>query len=215
MGAFLDLMGRFGWLTGYPVTRMAVVRPDAVSSMSARNLLLLGTTGDLGKAAALLDRSPYRIAGDHLQVSLPTGVASMTRWFGDPGQPARESAVTALRAVPGPHSAALVGAPSPYGVGRSLVALLGGSPAAAGALVSALRDPDQAHAINGDLALLAGDRVSSYRVGATYAFGELPFWLLRDWSWGVIVALLLGGLLLGVGAFGSVRRRVAGRSHRP
>ena len=220
VAAFLDLMGRLGRLTGYPVTRMAVVRPDAVSRVSARDLLLLGTTGDLGAAAALLDHSPYRIVGTRLQVSLPTGWASMTRWFGNPNAPAQESAVTALSAVAGPDSAALVGAASPFGAGRSVVALLGGSPAAAGALVSALGDTDQARAIGGDLALLTGGRISSYQVGATYAAGRLPFWLSPVWllvatPLRVTLGLLLGCLLLGVGAFGAVRQRATGSSPRP
>ncbi len=220
LSGFLDLMGRFGMLTGYPVTRVAVVRPDAVGSVSGRNLLLLGAVGHLGGAAALLDRSPYHFAGNRLQVSLPSGLASVARLFGDPRRAARESAVAALGAMAGPDSGAMVGAASPFGGGHSLVALLGGSAAAVGTLVAALHDPEQAPAITGDLALLTGDRVSSYRVGATYTVGSLPLWLypswlLRDQPFGVVLTMLAGCLLVAAAGFVALRRRAAQRSRRP
>ena len=219
VGALLDLMGRFGLLTGYPVTRVAVVRPGAMANVSGRNLLLLATTDDLGAAAALLDRSPYHVTGNRLQVSLPSELPGTARPFGDPRQAARASAVAAIDAVAPSNSAAIVGAPSPFGGGRSVVALLGGSPAALGGLLSALRDPVQSTAITGDLALLAGGRISSYRVGASYTVGSLPpwvypFWLLRDQPGGGMVAWCAGGLLLMAAALVAVRRRAARRSHK-
>ena len=220
LGAFLDLMGRFGSLTGYPVIRVAVVRPDAVNQMSNRNLLVIGALDHLGPAAELLASSPYRVHNNRLQVSLPSGLASVARLFGDPQRAARDSAVATLNAMAGERSAALVGAQSPLRSGRSLVALLGGSPEAVESLVTTLRDPDQAPAIAGDLALWTGDRISAYRVGDTYAVGSLPLWvypswLLRNQPFAVVGAMLVGCLLLAGCSFMMLRRRATQRSRWP
>ncbi len=72
IGAFLDLMGQIGSLTGYPVIRLAVVKPDGLSSVADRNILLMGTISTLGPAADLLKNSPYRVNGSRLTVELPT-----------------------------------------------------------------------------------------------------------------------------------------------
>ncbi len=214
--AFLDLMGRFGALTGYPVIRLAVTRPETVEQVASRNLLLIAALDHLGPAASLLARSPYQVAGGRLQVSLPSALASVARLFGDPERAARDSAVATLSAMAGNGSAALVGAQSPYGH-ASLVALLGSSPEAVDSLVAAFHDPDQAPVIAGDLALLTGDRISSYRVGGTYAVGSLPLWLypswlLRDQPFALIGAMVAGCLLLAGCSFAVLRRRAAQRN---
>ena len=219
VSAFLDLMGRFGALTGYPVIRLAVTRPDTVEQVASRNLLLISTLDHLGPAASLLARSPYQVAGSRLQVSLPSALASVARLFGDPERAARDSAVATLSTMAGNGSAALVGAQSPYGH-ASLIALLGSSPDAVGSLAAALNDPDQAPAIAGDLALLTGDRISSYRVGSTYAVGSLPpwvypSWLLRDQPFALLGAIVAGCLLLAGCSFAMLRRRAAQRSRHP
>ena len=92
ISAYLDLMGRIGSLTGYPVIRVAVVKPDGVNSVSDRNLLLMGTLSRLGTAADLLKDSPYRVVnGNRLEVSLTGGLDSVRRLFGD-SQPGRSGA---------------------------------------------------------------------------------------------------------------------------
>ena len=55
----------------------------------------------------------------------------------------------------------MIGAPSPFGHGRSLVAVLAGSPQGLGAMVEALSDQKLVPDIQGDLALLAGGVGSS------------------------------------------------------
>ena len=114
-----------------------------------------------------------------------------------------------LANVPGPDAGALVGVESPLTNGRSVVALLGGSPEAVDALVTTLRDPDQAPIVQGDLALLAGGRFTSYRVGSEYSAGQLPFWLypFRGGSLGLLGLIIVGLLLLLLVLAIALRRR--------
>ena len=217
VNAYLDMMGRVGSLTGYPVVRLAVVKPDAINTIGDRNVLLMGTISRLGAAADLLKNSPYRVTGDKLTIELPSGLDSVRRLFGDPQRSDRARAVTMLNTAAGPDSGALVGVESPLSGSRSLVALLGGSPQAVQALVTTLRDPDQAPLIQGDLALMAGGRFTSYRVGGVYTAGRLPIWLypswlLRDQPLGIIAVMVIGSILVAVFYFFALRRRAVLRT---
>ena len=206
--AYLDLMGQIGALTGYPVVGLAVAKSDGLSAVSDRNILLIGAISRLGPAADLLKGSAYRIDGSKVTVDLPGRLDSIRRLFGDT-RIGRNRASDVLANTPGPDSGALVAVQSPLSSGRSVVALLGGSPEAVNALVTTLRDPDQAPIVEGDLTLLAGGRFTSYRVGSEYTIGQLPFWLypFNGGSLGllgvIIVVLLLLLLLLAL----ALRRR--------
>jgi cellulose synthase (UDP-forming) len=217
VNAYLDLMGQIGAVTGYPVIRLAVVKPDALASVADRDILLLGTIGRLGPAAELLKSSPYRVNGNRLTVDLNSNLDSVRRLFGDPRGADRQRAVTALSAATGDNMAALVGMQSPLDGKRSVVALLGGSPQAVKALVTTLRDPDQTPLIQGDLALFGGSRITAYRVGAEYTVGSLPFWLypswlLRDQPIGMIAVMVVGCLLVAMFYYFALRRRAAQRT---
>ena len=102
--------------------------------------------------------------------------------------------------------------------GRSVVALLGGSPDAVEALVTTLRDPDQAPLIQGDLSLLTGGRFTSVPGGrVSTPTGRLPFWLypawfLRDQPLGIVGVMVIGSILVAVFYFFALRRRAALRT---
>ncbi len=215
--AFLDLMGQIGSLTGYPVIRLAVVKPDGLDSVKDRNLLVMSAIPRLGKAAELLTDSPYQVDGNRLTVRLTTGLEGVRRLFGDRLGEDRDRARTKLAAAAGDGTAVMVGAQSPLNGARSVVALLGGSAGAIETLVTSLRDPDQAPLIQGDLALLAGNRFTAYRVGGLYTSGTLPFWLypawlLHDRPVGTMSVMVIGCALVAMVYFVALRRRAAERT---
>ncbi len=220
LSAFLDLMGTFGALTFQPVNRVTVVRPDDLTAVADKDLLLLATLGHAGAAAGLLARSPYSIDGNSLHVRLPNELDGIWRLFGDTTGEDRQRAAVALTAPLGEASAALIGAQSPTGYKRSVVALLGGSPQALEAMVEAMRNPKLVPDIQGDLTLLAGGTVTAYRAGGIYTVGELPFWLIPEW-WlqdrptAVVLIMLVAAGIMGTCLYRVLRwragRRVARR----
>ena len=83
--------------------------------------------------------------------------------------------------------------------------------------MTALRDPDQAPLIQGDLALSSGERFTAYRVGNSYTAGRLPFWLYPSWllhdqPLGVVGVMIIGSILVALFYFFALRRRAALRT---
>ena len=202
LSAFLGLMGRLGGLTGYPVFGLSVLRPGEASAVADKDLLLIGTLAHLGAAAELLRASPYRLDGNALRVELPAPLQGVWRLFGDRGAEARRSAAAALAAPLGGGGAAMLGAPAPARNGRSLVALLAGEPQGLDAMVAALGDPRQVSGIQGDLTLLGGGHVTSWRAGPSYTVGSIPPWLWPDWLLRDDPLWILGLMLVSAGLLG-------------
>jgi cellulose synthase (UDP-forming) len=102
-------------------------------------------------------------------------------YFSDSRSSARQQATVALGTALGDRTAVLIGAPAPGGNHRSVVAVLAGSPQGLDGFVDAMRDARLVPNIQGDLALLAGGVMTSYRSGSTYTVGSLPLWLWPEW----------------------------------
>ena len=103
----------------------------------------------------------------------------------------------------------------PLQPGRSVVALTATDSVAMGLLEDSLNDPGKVRALRGDLGLMRGDAIESFRVKPVYYVGDLPWWQ-RLWfhlhSHPVLLALagIATGLLLTFLIF-SVLRTMARR----
>jgi hypothetical protein len=203
LGAFLGLMGNLGALTFQPVNRVTVVRTSDIGSMPDKDLLVISTLGHLGAASALLERSPYRVEGPALRVSLPSALQDIWHLFSHQETGTSQNAMTALSTPLAERGAVVIGAQAPGGNHRSVVALLAGSPQGLDAMIDAMRDPNLVPNIQGDLALLAGSEITSYRSGGTYTVGSLPLWLWPEWLLqdqpiAIIVIMVIAAAALGV-----------------
>ncbi|CAH2602386.1 Cellulose synthase catalytic subunit [UDP-forming] / Cyclic di-GMP-binding domain [Rhodovastum atsumiense] len=210
ISAFLMLMGRIGAFVGHPATGLVVTRPGDLSAVAGRDLLLLGTLQHLGSAGGLLDRAPVRPTEGGITVAVADELNPVLRLFGDAGARDRDRAAAAIAAGLSDDWAALVGMESPLQRGRSLVALLAATPQAIETMILGFDDPAQNQRIQGDLTLFKGGEPSSFRIGDTYTFGHLPFWLWPSWALSdrpvLLATIMLGGCsLFGLGMLSLVR----------
>ncbi|HTW27361.1 MAG TPA: UDP-forming cellulose synthase catalytic subunit [Acetobacteraceae bacterium] len=211
ISTFFDLMGQIGAFTGYPVMRIAVIRPGEAASMADRDLLLIGTLPHLADAAPLLRGSPVQLQNGVLRVALGHRLPSVYRLFDDAEARSVSQARAQVLAVAGGDGALLVGAQSPLHAGRSLVAVLGMTPPGLADAVAVMANSTQAPHIQGDLAVLSGGRATSWRVGDSYTVGSLPFWVWPSWALrndplGLLLWLVGGTLLLAFAFFRTLRR---------
>ena len=107
--------------------------------------------------------------------------------------------------------AAIIGFESPLSPSRSVVALTANTPTALTSALDALSDGGKVQYIRGDIALMRGGNVESYRVNDVYYVGELPWW---RWIWfhlhhhplfltAIGIAI---GLFVALLAFGALRK---------
>ena len=216
VSAYLDLMGRFGSLTGYPAVHVAVVRPGEAGTVADRDLLLMGTIQRLQGAADLLRGSAVALSGKGLSISFSDPLDSIRRIFDDRPGAERDRATATLASGLSETTAALVGGQSPLKSGRSLVAILASAPQALDGTVAAFRDTAQAPLIQGDLALLSSGHVTSFRVTTPYTVGSIPFWIWPTWylggqPYGALAIVLGGCVLLGFALLGAMRRHAKRR----
>lgn len=182
VAAFVDMMGFVGAINRYPVTGVRVQTTDMpVDGSITGDILILSTLDGLGNAQAALARAGY-VRG----LSLPRRVRE---WVLHPGSGVRAPSYTL-------GEGAVVAAQSPFVAHRSVVAVLGATPASLPAMVRDLRDPAMAARFTGDMVIRHGARLDNYRTGGIYTMGNMPAWMLPDWYLGGHPLLLcaLGGL---------------------
>ncbi|MCX7374324.1 MAG: UDP-forming cellulose synthase catalytic subunit [Alphaproteobacteria bacterium] len=214
--AYLDLIGQLAAQTGLAATGIQVVGPASLNSAAARDLLVIGTLARQPALNQLLQESPVRQEGDRLHIAVPDMLTEVRQVFWEtPGRAERSRAVATVTDA-GEGMGAIIGAQSRLQSDRSIVAITGATPAALTAAVAALRDPALLPRIQGDVALIQGERVESFRVQTPYHVGELPWWLWpQAWVSGqplrALGVLLLAGIALGFPAFWMLRRRALSR----
>ena len=215
--AFLDLTGQLAATVGLPSTGVQVATPGGLQAVSGRDLLVIGTLGRNPALGTLMRDSPVRVEGERLTLTAPGMIQDVRAFFLDaPPSEERGRASTMLSEGGGDGMAALMGAQSPLQSGRSVVALTGVTPAAITQLVAALRDPTLLPRIQGDLALLSGGRMESFRTQTPYSVGALPWWL-RPQVWlgerpgRALLLLLACAAAVGVPIFWMLRRRSLSR----
>jgi cellulose synthase (UDP-forming) len=188
------------------------VRPDAVASVADRDILVIGTMQRMQAVNTLLAGGPLTFSSNRMSLNVSSSFDSVRRLFSDQGDAERQRVAASLQAVAGDGTAAMVGLESPLARHRSVVAILAASPQALEGVITTLRDNEQSPLIQGDLALLSGGHVTSYRVGPYYTVGTLPFWLypsylLRDQPFGIVLLMLVGCIFAGLALFWAMRRR--------
>ncbi len=214
--AFLDVVGQLAATTGLASTGIQVVTPAGLQSVAARDLLVIGTLGRHPALNTLLRDTPIRVENDRLTLAAPDALQDVRAMFLDAPTSAERGRASAMLQEGGEGLGAMLGGESPLQSGRSIVAITGVTPAAISQVVAALRDPDLAPRIQGDMAVLAGGRMASFRTAPAYSVGELPWWLhpqlwLAERPERMLLLMFSVGALVGVPFFWILRRRAISR----
>jgi hypothetical protein len=198
VSAYLQLMGRFGRLTGVPATGLRLAAGNAPrDELKDADLLVLATTSD-GLAAE----------GSSVGVVLDSAQSGLRKAQGA-GDASPSVEVTA-----GGSLGVLQGFESPVSRGRSVVTLLASDADARGAVLQVLET--RVGAVTGDVMIVRGDSIRTFHQGRTYYVGDLPlgsrvwYTLARHPLLTTLGALVLVALL-GFVSLAALRRRAARR----
>ena len=215
--AFLGMVGGLSAIVGVPATGLAVVRPAQMQQVADRDLIVLGTLGRQPALSALLQRGPLGVdESGRLTMALPDRLEGFARLIWDGPPPEDRMRAAAALSAPAEGLGFVAGMQSPLRADRSVVALAAPTPAALEAVTEALRDPARIPRFQGDLVLMAGGGLESYRTAPSYGVGKLPFWLwpnhyLGAQPWALLLMMLGASLLIGLPALTVLRRRAVRR----
>jgi cellulose synthase (UDP-forming) len=217
ISAYLRMMGRFGFLTGYPVLQVTVARPEEEASLQKGDILVIGTIAHLGSLTDILRNVPISL-GDG-QIALKLGdepLGGLFQIFGGGRSDEQRKAAAALSAAVNQDSAIVASGQSPWAPHTTVVALLAGTPQGLDGILSAFRDTAENPLIQGDFSIVSGGQVSSWRIGPTYTVGWIPFWiwpsyLLRDQPFTIVLVMIVGCIILTFALHATLQRRARNR----
>jgi cellulose synthase operon protein B len=200
MEAMFNLLGNMSRSTGYPALRFKLIQAKSIQQAKDSDLLIIASgaksdaLGNWGKSLPVLLRE-----GSSTLTSLGKVIDTAYDWVGDGDEKFVKLGGGAVLQGSGPLSA-IVGFESPLSPSRSVVAITANTPEALNLAITALNDTGKVPYIRGDLSLMRGDLVESYRVNGSYFVGELPWW---RWLWFHLHrhALLLTVLGIVIGLF--------------
>lgn len=194
--ALLELAGRFGNASGYPVRGMKVQFGSQLSeAMQGRDLLVVGQIGGRLEIDPLLAGSVFRRDERRLRIREQTPLQRIMTFA--KGDWSREAA--AADRTLSAHSAfqGLLSAASPVDETRVMVMLLASRPEWLPDAVQRLDNAQLATHIRGDLAVFeSNNRVMSYRVGEQLTYGTLPLNKYVRWVFSERPILLMSMLLV-------------------
>ena len=195
---FLTAVGRMSASTGYPGTRFQVLSSAQLDQARDTDILLIAGGDRDGLLARWKQQLPALVAAGSRSVApLDQALGSLLRLFQlEADIRLSSSGGRTTLAGEGPL-AAIVGFESPLQKSRSVVALTASDSTAMALMKAGLNDPGKVQQLHGDLGLLRGDAVESFRIHPVYYVGRLPWW---QWLWFHLHSHPLLLALLGIGS---------------
>lgn len=174
---YLTSVGRMSASTGYPGTRFQLLRAADVKKAGDTDILVVSQADSDGLLERWKNHLPALLeAGARSVQPLERALGSFIEMF-NLGSEHRLSASGGQAILQGEGPLAAVTAfESPLRSGRSVVALTATDAGAMAFLNQSLNDAGKIRNLRGDLGLMRGDSVESFRIKPVYYVGDLPWW---------------------------------------
>lgn len=174
---FLTAVGRMSASTGYPGTRFQLLRSADAEKARDSDILLISQADSDGLLEKWKSHLPALLAAGARSVQpLERAMGSFGELFNlESDNRLSASGGQAILQGTGPL-AAVTGFESPLTAGRSVVALTATDKDAMALLSLGLNDAGKIKSLRGDLGLMRGDAIESFRIKPVYYVGDLPWW---------------------------------------
>ena len=178
--AMLNSIGRFSAATGFPGVRVSVATVSSVDQVQGKDILIIGSTAAkalrgqwLPKNPAYLSRVMRVLRSSSAQTDAESG------WLTAQGDPLARSDIAVMLTANGSHSA-ITSYQAPTSPGRTVVALQATDDASLQRLFDVMDRNELAERMQGDVVLVNGEHVDSFRTETIYHVGHLPI-MTRMW----------------------------------
>ncbi len=216
MEAMFALLGHMGRSTGVAALHFKLIQTKSVQEAKDSDLLVIASGANKDLLASWGKSLPVLLEeGSRTFTPLGKAMDMAYDWFGLSENKTSKSGKNTTFLGSGPL-AAIIGFESPLSPSRSVVALASNTPTALISALDAMSDGGKVQYIRGDIALMRGESVESFRVNDVYYIGELPWW---RWVWfhlnnHPLLLTVIGiaiGLFVALLAFGALRNLAAKR----
>jgi len=177
---FLTALGRMGASTGYAATQFHLITPTQADKASGTDILVLASASSNPLVAQWGRDLPALIeAGKRSVRPLTQALDSFFDLFNlETQSKVTSEGASAILLGNGPL-AAVAAMESPLNRGRSVVVLSASDSKTLDLLGTVLTDPGKVRNMRGDLSLVRGDQLESFRVNPVFYVGDMPWW--RRW----------------------------------
>jgi hypothetical protein len=217
ISTMLGAMGMMGASTGAPATFVKMRYASELDKAGNTDILIIADHGAESVLQRWAKSLPAMLSAAERSFSpLTRTVDTAYEWFGLNKRQENLNGAEATLKGDGPLGA-IIGFQSPLAKGRSVVALTGTDATQLSAVLDALQDGGKVRLVRGDLALVRGDTVESFRTdNDIYYVGHLSWW---RWIWyrftghPMLVALLgiFAGIIVALMAYKALRALAARR----
>lgn len=201
LGAYLDILGRFGESTGYPATAVTVTQAAQVSQVADKDLLVLASGANQPLLEAWSERMPAQVNGAQSRVELSDLAFKVRNWFSSDPEANLRQARLAMSFSAEHGSSFLTGFESPLKSGRSVVVIASSRPQDLADVTRAMvGGEDYTQAIQGSLVAVRGKSVQALVADEQYYIGQLGTVRYVQWilSRNLAVSLLATALSVAV-----------------
>lgn len=217
VAAALTVLGHVGRWTGEAATRLEVASVDALPGLEGRDLLIVGAAAGLALPDDWTQHAPMHFTATQTEFRPLGRLEALSARLADRDLDNAFDYASRVAIEGGQRLAAIMAFESPLSRGRSVILLTAGRDGDVRRAADALVDPGDSQFVRGGLALIHGERVSGYDIGAGYEVGRLPWWYaIKRWfshhpyllaPLALIVSLAAGLLMRAMLAARAERRR--------
>ena len=210
---YLTLMGHFGAQTGYPVLNVTVTNDAGMSTDRKKDYIVMGTVDDQPALAKLKKSLPVQVDNGNLHIQDTQGFFAPLQhaWWKVRSSDHIQSGQ--LETDGGLPDALIEGLEWPRGSSRSVVLIALRDHSVVPKFINVFLKYSQYSDISQSVAVLHGDRFTSYRVGDdVYHVGSLSWWirltmLLSEFPWLAVILTLVFCILMAALIRAILRRR--------
>ena len=197
--AMLNSVAKFSATTGFPGVRLSVATVSTVDKVADKDLLIIGSPAAIEIRTQWIPGLPsYMTRVMRVLRSSQAQTDAESSWLTAQGDPIARRDITVMLSANGEHSA-LTSYQSPKSPGHTVVALHATSNDSLQKLFDAMDRNELAERMQGDVALVNGEQVDSFRTQKIYHVGHLPvmtrMWLVFS---GQPILLAIASIVLGL-----------------
>ncbi len=213
VSTYLTLVGHLGSVAGGVATGVNVINSDQVDEYADYDLLVLGGEREQPLLSRWRSALPFDMGEPAKILERVNEVDELRgRYLGSRKWSNHQEAFRLLSDDKASELSILTAFESPLMEKRSVVVITSYKNGRYAEVVEALLEPKMLSGLQGDLSLLAEDRVSSFRLGERYAVGDLPrltqlYWYVSSRPVLLFVLMCFGIAVLGLHSYTSLKRR--------